>query len=166
VPADAPALAAFAARAFTDTYAPLDDAQEIADYVGEHFTGVAMAAVLADPACRTLLLEQGSGIVGYAVLRDRPPPAIVTGPAPVELWRFYLGTQVIGRGQGARLLSEVLDLARERGARTLWLSVYSRNARAIAFYERAGLRKMGAAEFLFGGRVYLDPIYAIELPAA
>lgn len=158
--ADAAALAAFATQAFIDTYRGLDDEQEIADYVAEHFQPGAMAGVIQDPACTTLLVRVDGQLAGYAVLRDKPAPACVAGPAPLQLWRLYLGQHFIGRGLGARLMGQVHAQARRRGARTLWLGVYDRNVRAVEFYRRFGFAQVGTDQFLFGGRLYDDPIYA------
>jgi len=54
-PADAEHLARFAAQTFTATYCDLDNAKDIADYVAEYFSVTAVADVLRDPACTTLL---------------------------------------------------------------------------------------------------------------
>lgn len=163
---DAPLLAAFAAQAFTDTYRELSDPQEIADYVAEHFRPEVMAGVIADPACTTLLARVGERLAGYAVLSAEPPPDCVAGPAPLKLWRIYLGTGFIGQGLGARLMRAVHEQAYRRGARTLWLGVYDRNVRAVAFYERFGFAKVGGQEFLFGGEIYVDPVYAAAVRPA
>ncbi|MFG6416321.1 GNAT family N-acetyltransferase [Roseateles sp. DC23W] len=165
-PQDSALLAQFAAQAFTDTYRGLDDEQEIADYVAEHFPPEVLAAVIADPACTTLLAWLGDELAGYAVLRAKPAPACVSGPAPLQLWRLYLGQRFIGRGLGAQLMATVQAQAQQRGAQTLWLGVYDRNVRAVAFYERFGFAQVGTSEFLFGGRVYSDPIYAAPVEAS
>ena len=157
---DAALLARFAAQAFTDTYRELSDAQEIADYVAEHFQPEVLARVIADPACTTLLAWVGGELAGYAILKAEPAPACVTQPVPLKLWRLYLGEGFIGQGLGARLMREVHVEARRRGARTLWLGVYDRNVRAVQFYERFGFAKVGGQEFLFGGQIYIDPVYA------
>lgn len=157
---DAGRLASFAAQAFTDAYRELSDAREIADYVAEHFQPETMAGVIADPACTTLLAWVEDALAGYAVLRDEPVPACVTQPLPLKLWRLYLGAGFIGRGLGAGLMAAVHAEARRRGARTLWLGVYDRNVRAVRFYERFGFVQVGGQEFLFGGQIYIDPVYA------
>lgn len=165
-PEDAALLASFATQAFTDTYRGLDDPQEIADYVAEHFTPEVVAGVIEDPACSTLLAWVGEQLAGYAVVRAEPAPGCVAGPAPLQLWRLYLGEGFIGQGLGARLMAAVHAEARKRGAQTLWLGVYDRNLRAVAFYKRFGFVQVGGKEFLFGGRTYLDPIYAAPVTAA
>lgn len=165
---DAAALAAFAGQAFADTYRDLSDAGEIADYVAEHFQPEVMAAVLADPACTTLLAEVAGELAGYAILRDTLAPACVAGPAPLKLWRLYLGQAHVGQGLGARLMQAAHELAHQRGGHTLWLTVYDRNVRAVQFYERLGFARVGGSEFLFGGQIYIDPVYAapVRLPLA
>lgn len=165
-PQDAALLAAFAAQAFADTYRGLSDAQEIADYVAEHFQPQTMAGVIADAACTTLLAWVGRQLAGYAIVAAAPAPDCVTGPAPLKLWRIYLGEGFIGQGLGARLMDAVHSEARRRGARTLWLGVYDRNVRAVQFYERAGFAKVGGQEFLFGGQIYIDPVYAAAVRPA
>ncbi|WP_457422789.1 GNAT family N-acetyltransferase [Roseateles sp. P5_E7] len=159
-PEDAAAPAAFAAQGFTDTYRGLDDPQEIADYVAEHFQPEVVTRVIQDPACTTLLAWVGEQLADYAILRKAPPPSCVTGPAPLELWRLYLGQGFIGQGLGARVMAEVHAQARGHGAHTLWLGVYDRNVRAVEFYKRFNFAQVGDKEFLFGGRLYVDPIYA------
>uniref|UniRef100_UPI00197B6D86 GNAT family N-acetyltransferase n=1 Tax=Piscinibacter defluvii TaxID=1796922 RepID=UPI00197B6D86 len=157
---DAPELAEFAAKAFSDTYRDLDDPKDIADYVAEHFNVPAVTSVLRDEACTTLLATLAGKIVGYAVLKSAEPPACVAGPKPIELARLYVGDDFLGQGLGSQVMRAVHAEARRQSSKTLWLGVYDRNVRAVAFYERSGFRKVGGKEFLFGGRIYVDPIYS------
>jgi len=160
---DAPALAAFASKAFSDTYRTTDDPGEIADYVAEHFNAEAVAEVIRDRASIVLLAELGHRLVGYAVLKSAEAPSCITGTKPIELARFYLGEEFIGKGIGSNLMRLVQREARRLDAGTLWLSVYDRNVRAVRFYERFGFTKVGGKEFLFGGRTYIDPVYSVAL---
>lgn len=160
---DAAPLASFAAQAFADTYRALSDAQEIADYVAEHFRPEVMAAVIADAACTTLLAWVGEQLAGYAIVKSGQAPGCVNGPA-AQLWRLYLGERFIGQGLGAQLMRAAQAVARQQGAATLWLGVYDRNVRAVQFYERFGFSKVGEREFLFGGQIYFDPVYAAPVP--
>ena len=157
---DVDALAALAAKAFSDTYHGLDDPQEIADYVAENFNRQAVASVVSDPNATTLLAEVGTELAGYAVLARSEPPSCVSEPSPIELARFYLAEHFIGQGYGAQLMLAVHREARRQGAQSLWLGVYDRNVRAVSFYERSGFTRCGGKEFIFGGRLYIDPIYA------
>jgi GNAT superfamily N-acetyltransferase len=160
---DAQALAEFAAKAFSDTYRESDDPTDIASYVAEHFNVPAVSSVLRDPACTTLLAESAKRIAGYAVLKFAEAPRCVTSPSPIELARLYLGIEFIGQGLGTQLMRAAHAEARRLGGETLWLGVYDRNVRAVQFYERFGFRKVGNKEFLFGGRIYIDPIFSVSV---
>jgi ribosomal protein S18 acetylase RimI-like enzyme len=160
---DAEALARLAARTFLETYRDYEEVQDNADYVAEHFQVSAIAALLGDPRCTTLLAVSDADLAGYAVLRAGTTPPCVTGEKPLQLERFYLAEAVTGRGEGTRFLRAVEAEARTLGALTLWLGVYHRNARAIRFYESRGFRQLGERDFPFGGKIFVDPVYAITV---
>ena len=160
---DAPTLAPFAAKAFSDTYRGHGDPQGIVDYVVEHLSASAMTALVLDPAATIILGEVGSQLAGYAVLKAGETPSCVTGPNPIELVRLYLGEEFLGRGFGEKFLLEVHAQAKRLGATTLWLGAYDGNVRAIRFYERLGFARVGAKEFLLGGSIYIDPIYSVRV---
>lgn len=161
--ADVEPLAAFAARAFRDTYRELDAPEDIEDHVQTHLRPEVLRAVVTDPLNTTLLAHREGTLAGYAVLARSAPPAGVTGAQPLEIARFYLGQGFHGQGLGKALMHACHRQARDLGAQTLWLAVYDRNLRAVRFYERFGFAKVGGQEFLFGGRVYIDPVYAMPV---
>jgi ribosomal protein S18 acetylase RimI-like enzyme len=56
-----------------------------------------------------------------------------------------------------------LDAARARGARTVWLGVWERNARAMAFYRKHGFARVGAHTFMLGTDAQTDWLLARPL---
>jgi len=54
-------------------------------------------------------------------------------------------------------------VARTLGGRTLWLGVWERNPRAIAFYTKCGLVDVGAHAFIFGTEEQTDRVMARAL---
>jgi ribosomal protein S18 acetylase RimI-like enzyme len=163
VPGDAARLAAFGARTFEETFGAENTPEDMASYMAHAYGIAQQAAELADPAVVTLIAEEGAAMAGYAQLRGRPAPPCVAGPAPIELWRFYVDRPWQGRGVAAALMSAIVEAAAARGAATLWLCVWERNPRAQAFYRKAGFADVGAAEFVLGtdrqtDRVMVRPI--------
>jgi RimJ/RimL family protein N-acetyltransferase len=57
----------------------------------------------------------------------------------------------------------LLDAARARGAKTLWLGVWERNPRAVAFYEKYGFTRVGEHSFTLGSDVQTDWLFARPL---
>lgn len=171
VEADAHALTRLATHTFRETFEQYNTAEDMAHYLAESFSPSRQAAEIAD-ATSTMLLaehvaESGAGeLVGYAQLVSGPAPEAVSGPAPLELRRFYVTSAWHGRGVAQALMGAVLDAARSRGAETLWLGVWERNPRAVAFYSRYGFTRVGEHTFMLGSDAQTDWLFArpMELP--
>ena len=162
-PTDAAALSTFATRVFVETFGPHNRAEDIAQYVTSTYGPSRQAAEIADPAIVTILAEQQGELAGFAQVRHHVAPACVAGPAPVELWRFYVDTAWRGQGLAQRLMDAVHAAASELGGRTLWLAVWERNPRAIAFYEKVGFRTAGAQVFVLGSDRQTDDVMVTEV---
>lgn len=159
---DAPRLSAFAADAFADTFGADNTPDDMAHYLAGAFTPERQTAEIAD-ADGVVLLAEVAGteeLVGYAHLVGGPAPAAVSGPAPIELSRLYVARPWHGRGVAAALMDAALGAARARGARTVWLGVWERNARAARFYEKFGFARVGAHAFVLGRDVQTDWLMA------
>jgi diamine N-acetyltransferase len=163
VPQDAAALAELAKTTFYDTFAAGNNAADMALHLARAYGVAQQTAELQDPRLTTLLVEVDGKSVAYAMVRDQPPPACVTGPRPIELWRFYVRQAWHGRGVAAVLMARVRDEARARGARTLWLGVWEHNDRARAFYAKCGFTDVGEHVFLFGTDPQTDRVMAMTL---
>jgi len=100
-----------------------------------------------------VLEDAENGMLGYAHLRQTPPPAALAGRFALEISRFYVDRPWHGRGIARMLMSACIAEARSRGADALWLMVYQNNARAVAFYEKSGFRRSGTAQFKLGRRI-------------
>jgi len=165
-PADGEQLAALAERTFRDTFAADNASDDMEAYVRESLSQARVRAELLDDANTFLLaFVDGAGEpVGYAKIRPGTTDPSVKGPHPVELERLYVDRSAIGRGVGAALMRATLDEARLAGHRTLWLGVWERNARAIAFYVRWGFETVGDHVFRLGSDVQRDLIMARSVP--
>jgi ribosomal protein S18 acetylase RimI-like enzyme len=159
-PADAARLSAFAGAAFTDTFGPDNRPEDMAAYLGESFGEVIQRAEIDDPEVTVLLAEADTELVGYAMLRDGEVAAPVDSPRALEVARLYAGKQWIGAGVGAVLMQSCLAEARSRDKDTVWLGVWERNARAIAFYRRWGFADVGSQSFQLGADRQTDRVMA------
>ena len=162
--ADASNLVELAATTFRDTYSLISDPVEVEDYIRTNFTTKLLEEQIADDSATFILGSIGDRFIGYALVRHSVAPDCVTGPVPIELSRLYLEQAFHGRGYGSALVLASLREARERNGQTLWLSVYSENMKARAFYAAMGFVEIGARDFLFGGRIYNDPVMSRAIP--
>lgn len=166
--ADATRLSQLGATTFRETFEGENTPEDIARYLAAAFTPERQAAEIADPAGTVLLAEhQGpsgdADLVGYAHLVAGPAPAAVQGPAPLELKRLYVARAWHGRGVAQALMDAVLDAASARSARTLWLGVWERNPRAVAFYGKYGFVRVGEHAFVLGADAQTDWLLARDV---
>ena len=156
--ADIEPLAALAARTFEDAFASENSPEDIQSYIRESFCAERLRDEVASADNLFLLALLDEAPVGYAKLRTGTPDASVDGEDPVELERLYVEQSAIGHGIGAALMQACLEAARRGGHRTLWLGVWERNARAIAFYRRWGFEMVGDHVFRLGSDEQTDLI--------
>ncbi len=156
-PADAALLASLAETSFVDTFAAQNTAEDMALYVAGAFGEQRQRAELSDARYTVFIAEREGEAVGYAMLRAGPAPDVVGGDA-IEIARLYSATHVIGSGVGATLMQCCLSAAASRSVRTVWLAVWERNARAIAFYARWGFVDVGEVTFKLGRDVQTDRV--------
>jgi diamine N-acetyltransferase len=160
---DAERLAEFAARVFWQAYEGQMRAADLRAYMTEHYGVAQQTRELSDPAAATFLAETDGAIIGFVQVRQNSQPVSpMDGPA-AELQRIYVDGAVRSSGVGARLFATCLDYARSRHAHWLWLSVWQQNPRAIAFYQRQGMRITGQQSFRVGSDVQQDYVMAIRI---
>jgi ribosomal protein S18 acetylase RimI-like enzyme len=164
-PADAPAVADLARRTFYDAFAATNAAADMALHLETAYSVEKQTLELTDRDITTLLVEEDGAAIAYAQVRKGHVPECVTGPNPIELWRFYIDRAWHGRGVAQALMDRVRDVVRERGATTLWLGVWERNDRARAFYAKCGFAGVGEHIFLFGSDPQTDLVMVMTVHA-
>ncbi|WP_171025726.1 GNAT family N-acetyltransferase [Hymenobacter jeollabukensis] len=152
-------LAEFGRQTFQDTYAAQNSAEDMAQYLAEHFGPEQQLAELQDPNTVFFLALMQQQLVGYAKLTvgstlGAEPGADVSNRA--ELQRLYVQEDWQGTGLGATLLRRCLDEARQRGCRSLLLCVWEKNTQAQEFYRRKGFKQIGETEYRVGHDVQND----------
>ena len=166
VPSDAAALAEFAARTFAETFATDNRPEDLRAHVESSYGVPQQSAELADPDVVTILAYNGAALVAYAQVRRKSPPSCVTQSQPVELHRFYVDRSAHGSGIARILMGAVHEAAVELGGRHVWLGVWERNPRAIAFYAKMGFTQVGSHAFYVGPDCQTDHVLVAPVQAA
>jgi len=162
-PADAPRLAAFAARAFAEAFGADNRPEDLAAHLASSYGVPQQTGELGDPRYTTLMAERGGALAGYAQLRRQPAPECVAGPSPIELYRFYVDAAWHGQGVAQTLMTATRAAAADMGGATLWLSVWERNPRARAFYAKCGFHDVGTTDFFVGPDRQIDRVLVASL---
>ena len=160
-PIDAALIADLFERSFVETfghlYRPEDLAAFLAKLSPEGFRGE-----LVDPRYRFRLGFEGAAPIGFCKLGPLSLPVESPGRA-LELRQLYILRPWHGRGIAQALMEWALAEARAQGAETLYLTVYTDNHRARAFYRRYGFAYVAPYAFMVGEQADEDEIWKLEL---
>src|SRR5450631_2668535 len=163
VPADASELAAFAARTFAETFGSDNRPEDLRAHLASSFGTAQQTREILDPAGVTLLAHQGHILIAFAQIRRKSPPPCVILEHPIELHRFYVDRPGHGKGVAQRLMHAALEAASTFDGQHLWLGVWERNPRAIAFYKKMGFTDRGSADFFVGPDRQTDRVLVAPL---
>lgn len=166
MPADAAALAALASRTFEETFRHTTTAEDMAAHLAQAYGEAQQGAELADAGTLTFLAEEDGVLAAFAQVRRGAPGDPLILDAPVELYRFYVDRPWHGLGLAQRLMQHVRAAASELGGRELWLSVWSGNERAKAFYAKEGFVDRAETVFWLGSDRQVDRIFVAVMDGA
>lgn len=153
-------LAEIGVETFYDSFAADNTSTNMAAYLSLSFNPDRQRGELADPHSKFLIAEINGEVVGYARLEFAAAPPAIVGQIPMEIARFYSRKPWIGQGVGAQLMQRCLQEAKVKGCDVVWLDVWEKNIRAIAFYRKWGFVEVGTQTFQLGDDLQQDLLMA------
>ncbi len=161
-PRDADSLSIFAAATFPLGGRPNTDPADLSAHIAAELAPDRFRALIADPHVSLLVAECDGRLAGYtAIVRECPHPHI-EARFPAELRKLYVDPEFHGRGIAHALVREALQ-ASQAPMDVVWLSVFSENPRAIAFYKRCGFRVVGEQIYFVGNDPQNDFLMRLDL---
>jgi GNAT superfamily N-acetyltransferase len=151
-------LSELARRTFDETFAPHNRAEDMEAYLVATFGIAQQTRELNDRTITTFFAEEEGEAIGYTQVKSGRAPACVGSDNAVEIARFYVDAKAHGRGVAQRLMAAIEVHARQGGSSVLWLGVWERNARAIAFYRKCGFEAVGKQIFVLGSDIQTDDL--------
>lgn len=161
---DAGLLAELGERTFYDAFAEQNCPEDLAAFLQKTYGLQQQSAELADPCSTFLIAEIDQVAVGYTKLFcGEPPTCISMQSSSIEIARFYSAKEYIGRGVGPALMQACLNEVHRGGFQTVWLGVWEKNPRAIAFYRKWGFAPVGSHIFVVGSDLQTDILMIKDL---
>jgi ribosomal protein S18 acetylase RimI-like enzyme len=130
---DALALSVLAEATFRAAFTESNTAADMQLHCAANYGQALQLAEIRDSSRETWVAELGSRL-----------------ERPVEIQRFYVDASHHGAGLAHRLMAHVLARADAAGYAVLWLGVWERNVRALAFYKKWGFEVVGEYTFKVG----------------
>ncbi|MBS1921462.1 MAG: GNAT family N-acetyltransferase [Bacteroidetes bacterium] len=153
---DAELIADLSRQTFYETFAPDNRKEDMDQFMNEVFS---KQELMKEPGSKNnifLLAFAEDRPAGYVRMRKfNNPPSLGNDPA-MEIARLYAIKEFIGKGVGAALMQQCIDISVNLKMKFIWLGVWEKNHRAISFYEKWGFEKFGETEFILGSDIQTD----------
>ncbi len=144
---DAALIADLSRTTFYQAFAKDNTASDMELFMNEQFTKEGLMQEVQEADGIFLLAYDVTEAVGYARIRVENK---YKQEGALEVARIYALDKAIGQGVGKALMETCLQIARDMQMNMVWLGVWEKNERAIAFYEKWGFEKFGEHKFLLG----------------
>jgi ribosomal protein S18 acetylase RimI-like enzyme len=125
-------------------------------FMNEQFTREKLIAEVSEPENIFLLAFDGEVPVGYVKMREGEKRPEFENKDAIEVVRIYSINTYLGTGVGKQLMRQCIFLAKEMKKEIIWLGVWEKNPRAIAFYSKWGFEKFAEHDFILGDDVQHD----------
>lgn len=156
-------LVAVSIETFTETFAPTNSAESMAQYVANNLTATKLKKELDCRDSAFYLLKAGSEVAGYLKLNFNEAQHDVKDLNAVEVERIYVKQAFQGQKLGLFLINKAIEIAKLNGKSYVWLGVWEHNQKAIHFYRRIGFVQFDTHEFRLGDEIQLDLMMKLEL---
>lgn len=160
---DAELIVDMSRQTFYETFAPVNTKENMDKFMNEQFTKEALMKEVTDGDGVFFLAYDGDEAVGYVRMREGENRMEFNNKLSVEIARLYAIQPAIGKGIGKVLMQHCIDRAVKLNKAIIWLGVWEKNERAIAFYEKWGFKKFAEHEFVLGNDVQTDWLMMREL---
>ncbi len=133
---DALELSVLAERTFRAAFAESNTAANMQLHCDTAYGHALQLAEIRESSRETWVAETDAGLVAYVQLRFDATSPMILGERPVEIQRYYVDASHHGAGLAHQLMTHVVARAEAAGSTVLWLGVWERNPRALAFYRK------------------------------
>jgi ribosomal protein S18 acetylase RimI-like enzyme len=158
-PKDALTLSVLATQVFLHTYATNGVNIDLAREVSTVYSPGAFENRLRQPGVEIIVATSGDYLVAFLDL-DSTTKCPVSSVHGLEVMRLYVQSPFQRSGIGRQLMSLAERKALERGAQHVWLTAWSGNTRALAFYTALGYRDVGSTQYIIEGKAYENRVFA------
>lgn len=160
--ADAKSLALLAEETFRQAFAQENTIADMNHYCSKSFSEKIQSDEISNRKIITLVIEYDNEMVGYSQLHWGDGPKCINTNDVGEIRRIYIRRLWHGKGVALQLMKASIEQLKEKSNRGIWLGVWEKNPRAIAFYKKLGFIVMGEHKFMLGEDLQRDIIMFLE----
>ncbi len=150
-------------QTFSETFSATNTEADMQQYLDESFSAGKLAAELSNPDSEFFFAWAGGSVIGYIKLNFDSAQTEIKDSRGMEIERIYVGRKFQGMHAGQVLFKKSLERAKDSKLAYIWLGVWEKNERAIAFYKKNGFRVFGTHLFRLGQDEQTDLMMKLQL---
>jgi diamine N-acetyltransferase len=153
---DAELIADISRKTFYETFGYVNTKENMDKFMNEQFSREKLIKEVHESGNIYLLAFDGEIPVGYILMHEGVRRPEFGDKDAMEIVRIYSINTYIGTGVGTQLMRQAIFVAKEMKKEIIWLGVWEKNPRAIAFYTKWGFEKFAEHDFILGNDVQRD----------
>ncbi len=122
-----------------------------------------MTSELNDDNSEFYFAENENTILGYLKLNFSKVQTEIKDENSLEIERIYILKEFQGKKFGQILFDKVIELAKAKKKKFIWLGVWGENRKAINFYQKNGFVEFGKHIFKLGNDEQTDLLMKFNL---
>lgn len=141
---------------FSDTFTEQNNEIQMKAYLEKAFNTDQLRSELSNPESFFYFVKEEDKILGYLKLNTKTAQTDQVLDSSLEIERIYLTEEAQGKGIGKLLMDFSIAEAKRRNLLCLWLGVWEKNEKAIAFYKSYGFEVFADHPFKLGDESQKD----------
>tara|TARA_B110000003_G_scaffold274490_1_gene314583 strand:+ start:2850 stop:3365 length:516 start_codon:yes stop_codon:yes gene_type:complete len=159
---DANLLVSLSIKTFIPAHGHSSPKKDIDSYISNNFSKKNLQYELLEQTNVYYLIYYKNKVAGFSKVIFNAKNKNINGINNTKMERLYLLKEYYGLGLGLELFNFNVALSKENHQRGLWLEVWVENLRAIAFYSKMGMKKIGLYNFKVS-ETHSNPNYVMYL---
>ncbi|GHI01179.1 GNAT family N-acetyltransferase [Neobacillus kokaensis] len=141
---------------FTETFKDQNSPENLSAYLERAYNLNQLEKELSNIFSQFFFVFFNNEVAGYLKVNTDDAQSEEMGSESLEIERIYIRSKFQKHGLGKYLINKAMELAAKENKKKIWLGVWEKNEKAIAFYKKMGFVQTGAHFFYMGDEEQTD----------
>ena len=148
---------------FSETFSEGNTEENMNNYLAEGFSSEKLHAEINNPDSEFYFAIQENKVIGYLKINFGQSQTEIKDDKAFEIERIYVLKEFHEKNIGQLLFEKAIEIATQKNAEYVWLSVWEKNPRAINFYKKNGFVEFDKHIFVLGDDEQTDIMMKLQL---
>jgi len=148
---------------FYETFKDQNSPENMNAYLKRAFNLKQLEKELSNIFSQFFFVYLNNEVAGYLKINTNDAQSEEMGDESLEIERIYIKSKFQKHGLGKYLINKAIEIALKENKKKIWLGVWEKNEKAIAFYKKMGFFQTGAHSFYMGDEEQTDFIMTKSL---